>query len=145
MRQSINLHTYFQKWHEIKLHILHKNYQITLTCWDICSSYFSWFLKPRSQVSQKWEYSGSFLFFCCELLTEKCLLHYCVYSILWQTALISWSWFSGNVPTDNLHFSSDCWGVHNFVFHPNVHLDATHNSSFDLKTRHIHTHEQTIP
>lgn len=41
--------------------------QTTLTCWEICSSYFSWFLKPRSQVSQKWEHSGSFLFFCCRL------------------------------------------------------------------------------
>lgn len=43
---------------------------VTLTCWDICSSYFSWFLKPLSQESQKNENSGSFLFFCSRFKRE---------------------------------------------------------------------------
>lgn len=34
----------------------------TFVCSDMCFSYFSWFLKPRSQVSQKQWKTGSFLF-----------------------------------------------------------------------------------
>lgn len=51
-----------------------------MTCWETCSSYFSWFLNPRSQGSQKWGYSGSFLFFCCGLET---------YSFLWNDQILS--------------------------------------------------------
>ncbi len=48
---------------EGRLHINELQW-LTFTCWEMCSSYLSWVLKPRSHESQKWLNSGSFCCFC---------------------------------------------------------------------------------
>lgn len=70
----------------------------TLTCWETCSSYFSWFLKARSQVSQKWENSGSFLLFCCGLQScghqiAICVSLLCDKSQNWLSLVTFLPWF----------------------------------------------------